>query len=518
METPRRVACMSRYDAWKSILRTLSPAFSDKVVAMGDACVAAVHYGDCYEGMEDFSFGMLRCDYESSLDSVVDAAERGGLVVDAYVTLTDKRMRKPFARFGKRLEGPSDEIAWLTLYPLDALPQQVILRFKLFGEAARLMARYFSMEESGDYIGYPNLSDELYGLRRFESCKTGLYSCLCGRFLGKRMGERTVFQRTLDVGDLFPVRLLSLGGVAIPVSRKVSNWTLEMTPQRKKAIEVIQKESLESLEEVDRVCGELGTDYFLVGGSMLGAVRHRGFIPWDDDTDVGMLRRDYARFCRKAGSVLGNGYFIQLPSTDKHIHFVYARLRKTGVDYITHYNEDKDFNKGIWVDLFPFDARPKSEVLARVQRIAANTFARASMGFKRRREYVEADMRLETDGVPKEDRAYLKAYYVASRLFPVRLCELAYHCAARMFNPFLAGKPDSLYASFIPSYTVISEEEIHPLNRVEYESANLLIPRGASAFLARQYGDYETIPRVHERYAEHGFKCLKTADGEIIGV
>ena len=488
---------------------------------MGDACVAAVHYGDCYEDMQDFCFSMLRADYERLLPSIVEKALSEGLIADASIETDGGVLYKPFARFGKKLNvsaGESgDDTAWLYLYPLDAIPEQVILRFKLFKEASRLMDAYFSMEHLENFAAYGKWIEELAQLRRFEGLGTGLCACLCGKFSGKRMGERTVFQRTIHEADLFPIRQLPFGERLMPVAKKVSNWTLEMTPQRQQAIKVIQQESLESLVEVDRVCERLDINYFLVGGSMLGALRHQGFIPWDDDTDIGMLRKDYQRFCKGADAASDERYFIQLPKTDKHIHFVYARMRKSGVEYITHYNEDKDFHKGIWVDVFPFDARPKSEAIAKVQRIAANAFARASMGFKRRREYIEADMKLSKAGLPQADLAYLRRYHMQSKLFPVKLCELAYHVAARMFNPFLSGKPNSLYASFIPSYTTISEDEVYPPRVVRYETVELRIPYGAEAFLTRQYGNYEIIPRIHERYAEHGFKYLRTAEGEIIG-
>lgn len=79
-------------------------------------------------------------------------------------------------------------------------------------------------------------------------------------------------------------------------------------------LKMIQKIELEILKEVIRVCSILKLNYFIIGGTALGAVRHNGFIPWDDDIDIGMLRSDYNKFIEFSEKYLNNRYYLQTPS------------------------------------------------------------------------------------------------------------------------------------------------------------------------------------------------------------
>lgn len=120
----------------------------------------------------------------------------------------------------------------------------------------------------------------------------------------------------------------------------------------------LQLAELEILNEFVRVCEKEGLRYYLVGGTLLGAVRHQGFIPWDDDVDVAMPREDYDRFARIAEKELAPQYFYQSPDTDPHYFLTYAKIRKNGTEIYEERFKNARFHKGIFIDIFPLDFCP----------------------------------------------------------------------------------------------------------------------------------------------------------------
>ena len=123
------------------------------------------------------------------------------------------------------------------------------------------------------------------------------------------------------------------------------------------------------LLEIDEVCGKLGIDYFIIGGTLLGAVRHKGFIPWDDDIDIGMMRSDYEIFVQKAQELLPAGSFLQTRFTDTELPCCFAKVRKDDTTFIETSMKDLHIHHGIYVDVFPFDYYPQNRVLAGINKI-----------------------------------------------------------------------------------------------------------------------------------------------------
>ncbi len=118
----------------------------------------------------------------------------------------------------------------------------------------------------------------------------------------------------------------------------------------------LQLLELRILKEIDRVCRELGITYFLDSGSVLGALRHGGFIPWDDDIDLGMPRADYDRFVAEAPALLGEEYVVSTPETNPHQAALFGKVWLRGTRFATEETIEAGFDQGIFVDLLPYDA------------------------------------------------------------------------------------------------------------------------------------------------------------------
>lgn len=117
---------------------------------------------------------------------------------------------------------------------------------------------------------------------------------------------------------------------------------------------------LDILMEITRVCKKYGIKYFAIGGTLLGAARHRGYIPWDDDLDIAMPREDYDKFCQIAPKEFKHPYFMQTEATDPGYLLRHAKVRNSETTAILNVQREHKFrfNQGIFVDIFPLDNIP----------------------------------------------------------------------------------------------------------------------------------------------------------------
>lgn len=123
------------------------------------------------------------------------------------------------------------------------------------------------------------------------------------------------------------------------------------------------------LTEVDRLCRQHNIKYTLCGGSLLGSIRHKGFIPWDDDIDISMLREDYDRFCKICEEELDKSkFFLQNTDTDPEYRFIYGRMLLNGTSYVRYGQEHMKFKNGIFIDIFPRDGCSDNIILFKIQR------------------------------------------------------------------------------------------------------------------------------------------------------
>ncbi len=123
----------------------------------------------------------------------------------------------------------------------------------------------------------------------------------------------------------------------------------------------LQLIELELLLEVDRICKKCGIQYNIIAGTMLGAVRHGGFIPWDDDADVALLRPEYERFREACRTELDTGrFYFQDHTVAPGYRWGYGKLRRKDTLFLREHQEHMPYEQGVFIDIFPLDAVPDS--------------------------------------------------------------------------------------------------------------------------------------------------------------
>lgn len=134
----------------------------------------------------------------------------------------------------------------------------------------------------------------------------------------------------------------------------------KMGPEELRRMQLLQ---VELLEEVDRICTKHGIHYAIEGGTLLGAIRHKGFIPWDDDVDIAMVRSEYEKFCKVCEEEINKEkYFFQNHDTDPEYRWGYAKVLMNGTSYIRYGQEHLKMKRGVYVEIFPMDGIPKGRI------------------------------------------------------------------------------------------------------------------------------------------------------------
>ena len=128
-----------------------------------------------------------------------------------------------------------------------------------------------------------------------------------------------------------------------------------------KILRTLQHTEFGILCVIDDFCNTHGINYSLYAGTALGAVRHNGFIPWDDDVDLAMTRNEFDKFCNEWMKHPVNGYYLESILTDDYCGTCQAKVRKNGTILLSKGEIESEGHHGIWVDIFPLDKIPFDE-------------------------------------------------------------------------------------------------------------------------------------------------------------
>lgn len=137
-----------------------------------------------------------------------------------------------------------------------------------------------------------------------------------------------------------------------------------------KMLRQLQMIQLEMLIEVDRICKKCGIKYNIIAGTLLGAVRHGGYIPWDDDADVALLRPEYEKFRKACKTELDKTrFYFQDHRNTKGYRWGYGKIRRKNTLFLREYQEHMPYEQGVFIDIFPLDNVPDNYILRSMQNL-----------------------------------------------------------------------------------------------------------------------------------------------------
>ncbi len=132
-------------------------------------------------------------------------------------------------------------------------------------------------------------------------------------------------------------------------------------------LERLHQVQLEILKDADALCRKHGLNYFVSGGTAIGAIRHQGFIPWDDDIDICFPRADYEKFMQFAEQEMADKYDLLTPLNTAGYTLMFGRMSKKGTVFVADTDKQCTYKPGIFIDLFPYDKVPIDKKLRRKQ-------------------------------------------------------------------------------------------------------------------------------------------------------
>lgn len=263
-------------------------------------------------------------------------------------------------------------------------------------------------------------------------------------------------------------------------------------------IKKVQKAELDILLEFHRICKKNNIQYQLFAGTLIGAIRHKGFIPWDDDIDVSMLRSEYDKFLNVVEDELKEEYFFQSFETDENYMNKFAKIRKNGTVFKEELVSDLDMHHGVYIDIFAFDNIDLKSSRGRHQIWMLRTIdSFFKYRIKSRYEKLE-------DGFEKTKA---KFKYKLIKILPISKVKVENWTLSIMtkFNNVkteyvadLANPSPGVLENFMMRRTIL-EDSID----WEFEGYKFPVARAYDEVLTRAYGDYMQQPDEENRVSHH---------------
>lgn len=250
-----------------------------------------------------------------------------------------------------------------------------------------------------------------------------------------------------------------------------------------KTLKKLREVQIEILNEIKRICEKNNIKYFLVGGTLLGAIRHKGFIPWDDDLDIGMLREDYEKFQKCCKKDLDKKYFLHSINTDENYWLPFIKIRKNNTLFDEEFIKDfKCKSKGIFIDIFPMDYVSDIRIIAKIKKLFISCITEAI--------FVKRNLR-----TIKECRKP-----IISKFFTIFSCNRLFKMQRKIS---ISKKTTSHIMCYGGAYSFEKEylpaNLVTPLKNVLFEKSEYPAFNDCDLYLTSLYGNYMELPPVEKR-------------------
>lgn len=243
---------------------------------------------------------------------------------------------------------------------------------------------------------------------------------------------------------------------------------------------------LEILLDVTNFCDKNNIQYFLCSGTLLGAVRHQGFIPWDDDVDISMPRKDFDRFIA-ISSQLPDKYVCQATKLDTEYPIPIVKVRKNGTIMKEVSMAHLNINHGVWIDIFPID-RVKFRKRLRIRAKCIHLITTV-INYKLK--------------VCKPSKITTLIFCSLISIIGIDKLDIV-----RTKLMTLEEKTNgTFYTNFVSNLgynnLLFQEQVLFPTKKMEFEGHLFNVPAKSDSWLKKAYGDYLTLPPIEERINRH---------------
>ena len=264
----------------------------------------------------------------------------------------------------------------------------------------------------------------------------------------------------------------------------------------------LQKLEMEILRDFQRICDENNLTYFGFAGTGIGALRHKGYIPWDDDIDISLPRKDYEIFMHLVQEQMGDKYYVLNTDNDPNYPLATTRLVLRGTTFQEFSMKDVDCNWGIFLDLYALDNAADNWLAYQLQMWSAWFWGKL----------------LILRSIP---RPYLYVHGITAKIVTAA-CVATHHAmkALGISKEFLYKKREkanrryenrqtkriAYFCDPLPYTNTFSKEDIYPLRDLPFEDGTLPFPNHLEKLLTKMYGDYMTPPPVERRKTHFPYK------------